>query len=70
MDFTLVQLAKESSPSSVVARPRNPGTRTPVASHGNEDRGEIRYWASCFFEVITDPDVGKKSIVVSAVWYL
>lgn len=30
---------------------------------------EIRYWASCFFEVTTDPDVGKKkNIVVSAVW--
>lgn len=38
MDFTVAQLAKESSPSSVVVRLRHPGTRAPAASHGDEDR--------------------------------
>lgn len=33
-----IQLGKESSPSSGVARPGNSRTRTPVVSHGNEDR--------------------------------
>lgn len=71
-DFTFVQLGKECSPSYGVARPRDSGTRTPVASHENEERrgnkilGFMCFWSE--IRVITEPDVGKKNIVIGAVW--